>query len=230
MGKTTHEWTTDVDPQTKASRYGIASLTDAELLALVLRNGTREKNALDLSREILGGREGFYGLLEADKADFRSISGIGEARAYLLLAVQQIAIRSYSSRKRFILPITCSKDAADLVMQELRYERREYVVLLMLDVRLRITDKETLFVGTAENAAFSTRELFSLALRKKASSVILVHNHPSGDPSPSEADAEITRKTDEAGRLLDIPLLDHIIVGDFRYYSFRENGLITATW
>lgn len=225
----TQEWTTNVDPQTKAASFGISSLTDAELLALVIRNGTREKNALQLSREILEGREGFYALMEADKADLLAIDGIGEARAYLLLAVQQIAKRASVSKKRFALPLTCASDAADYVMQDLRYERREYIVLLMLDVRMRITDKEIMFIGTSDQALFSVRDLYSVVLRKKASSVILVHNHPSGDPSPSEADMEATRRMQEAGRLLDIDFLDHIIVGDLRYYSFREHGLLTES-
>jgi len=224
----TRQWTTTVDPQTKAARYGIASLTDAELLALVIRNGTRGKSALELAGEVLNEDEGFYALMQADREGLMSIDGIGEARAYLLLAVQQIAIRARADRKQFNVPLTCAKDAADVVMQELRYEHREYVVLLILDVRMRITDRITMFIGTAENATFSTRELFAEALKKKASSVIIVHNHPSGDPSPSDADIAVTRRAQEAGNLLDIPLLDHLIIGDFRYYSFRESGLITT--
>ncbi|MDD6381050.1 MAG: DNA repair protein RadC [Lachnospiraceae bacterium] len=221
-------WTTTVDPQTKAAQYGIGSLTDAELLALVIRNGTQSRNALEIASDVLAGGDGFYALMEADKADLLSIDGIGEARAYLLLAVQQIAIRAYGGRKQFKVPLQSAKDAADIVMQELRYEHREYVILMMLDVRMRLMERVTMFIGTAENAVCSTRELFSMALKKKASSVILVHNHPSGDPSPSDEDIEATKKAEEAGMLLDIPLLDHIIVGDFRFYSFRENGLISG--
>ena len=217
-----------MDPQTKARDYGIESLTDPELLSLVIRNGTKEKNALDLACEVLAGREGFYALMEADKSELMAIEGIGEARACLLLAVAEISKRASRDKRKFSLPITCARDAADAVMQSLRYERREIVMLLILDVRMRITDQVLMSVGTAENAAVSTSELFSEALKSRASSVILVHNHPSGDPSPSEADIAVTRKTQEAGRLLDIPLLDHLIIGDLRFYSFRESGLITA--
>lgn len=220
------QWTTDVDPQSKAASFGITSLTDAELLALVIRNGTKEKNALALATEILSGRESFYALMEAEKEDFLAIDGIGEARAYLLLAVQQIARRAFLQRKPFSLPIESAREAADYVMQELRYEKQEYVVMLMLDTRLRLIAKEVLFVGTIDRAMFSTREMFLSALKHRASTVILVHNHPSGDPSPSDDDISMTKKTQEAGSLLDIPLADHIIIGDFRYYSFSEHGML----
>ncbi len=223
--KETH-WTTDVDPQTKAATYGISSLTDAELLALVIRNGTKEKNALDLAAEVLAGREGFYSLMESDKEDFLAIEGIGQAKAYLLLAVQQIAKRAFSQHRMFSLPIESSKEAADYVMQDLRYAKQEYVMMLMLDTRLRVMAKEVLFIGSLDQSMYSPRELFTSALKHRAAQVILFHNHPSGDPSPSQMDIEVTKKTQEAGRLLDIPLSDHIIIGDYKYYSFREHGML----
>ncbi|MDD6550591.1 MAG: DNA repair protein RadC [Lachnospiraceae bacterium] len=223
--KETH-WTSDVDPQTKAATYGISSLTDAELLALVIRNGTKEKNALDLATELLSGSEGFYALMEAEKEDFLAIEGIGQAKAFLLLAVQQIAKRAYTQQKLFSFPIESSKAAADYVMQEMRYAKQEYVVMLMLDTRLRVMAKEVLFIGTLDQSLYSTREIFMSALKHRAAQVILFHNHPSGDPSPSEMDIEVTKKTQEAGRLLDIPLSDHIIIGDYKYYSFREHGML----
>lgn len=218
------QWTSDVDPQSKARDYGIASLTDAELLALVIRNGTKSMNALELATHILSGNEGLYALMEAEKEDLIAIEGIGEAKAYLLLAVQQIAKRASQQQRRFSLPLSNSREAADYVMQELRYEKQEYVVTIFLDTRMRIMSKEVLFKGTLDRSLFSTREILTSALKHRAASIILVHNHPSGDPSPSDDDMEITRKTKEAGYFLDIPLLDHIIIGDFKYYSFREHG------
>jgi len=222
-----NQWISDVDPQTKAEKYGIRSLTDSELLALVLRNGTREKNALELAKEILSGSEGFYSLMEARREDLLEIEGIGQAKAYILLAVQQIAKRAFTQRKAESPAIESPRAAADYVMQELRYEKQEYVVMLLLDTRLHVISKEVLFKGTLDQSMYSTRELFCSALRHRAAQVILFHNHPSGDPTPSEADIKVTKKTEEAGRLLDIPLSDHIIIGDFKYYSFREHGLLT---
>ncbi|HAP03671.1 MAG TPA: hypothetical protein DCQ87_06735 [Lachnospiraceae bacterium] len=221
-----NQWISDVDPQSKARDFGIESLTDAELLALVLRNGTKEKNALEVAKDVLSGSEGFYSLMEAGREDFLAFDGIGEAKACLLMAVAEIAKRAYTQRRTASIQIESPKQAADYVMQLLRYEKQEYVMMLHLDTRLHVLGKDVLFIGTLDQSMFSTRELFCSALKARAAQVILFHNHPSGDPSPSEYDIMVTKKTKEAGRLLDIPLSDHIIIGDFKYYSFREHGLL----
>ena len=221
-----NQWISDVDPQTKARDFGISTLTDAELLALVLRNGTKERNALELAKDVLSGNDGLYSLMEARREDLLSIDGIGEAKAFLLLAVQEIAKRAYTQRKKDLPSIASPRQAADYVMQLLRYEKQEYVMMLHLDTKLRVLGKELLFIGTLDQSMFSTRELFYSALKHQAAQVILFHNHPSGDPAPSEYDIQVTKKTEEAGKLLDIPLSDHIIIGDFKYYSFREHGLL----
>ena len=221
-----NQWISDVDPQTKARDFGISTLTDAELLALVLRNGTKERNALELAKDVLSGNDGLYSLMEARREDLLSIDGIGEAKAFLLLAVQEIAKRAYTQRKKDLPSIASPRQAADYVMQLLRYEKQEYVMMLHLDTKLRVLGKELLFIGTLDQSMFSTRELFYSALKHQAAQVILFHNHPSGDPAPSEYDIRVTKKTEEAGKLLDIPLSDHIIIGDFKYYSFREHGLL----
>ena len=205
-----NQWISDVDPQSKARDFGIESLTDAELLALVLRNGTKEQNALEVAKDVLSGSEGFYSLMEAGREDFLAFDGIGEAKACLLMAVAEIAKRAYTQRRTASIQIESPKQAADYVMQLLRH----------------VLGKDVLFIGTLDQSMFSTRELFCSALKARAAQVILFHNHPSGDPSPSEYDIKVTKKAMEAGRLLDIPLSDHIIIGDFKYYSFREHGLL----
>lgn len=219
-------WNQEMDPETKARQYGMDALTDAELVALVIRCGTKEKNALELAREILGDEVGFYGLMESDLQTLTSIRGIGWAKACLLLAVRSIVIRA-SQQRREVKPVMNSASCvADFFMEQLRYLKKEQVILCLLDNKCRYMGQVLLAEGTCNTAVISPREVYIEALMHRACAVILLHNHPSGDPTPSKEDRAVTTMCALAGENLGIPLMDHIVIGDLTYFSFKEQGLI----
>ena len=215
-----------MDPETKARKYGMEALTDAELLALVIRCGTKEKNALDLAREILGQEAGFYGLMESSLASLMAIDGIGRAKACLLLAVRSIVIRASQQKKGPRLEMKNAYCVADFFMEQLRYLQKEQVILCLLDNKCRYMGQVLLAEGTCNTAVISPREVYIEALMHRACGVILLHNHPSGDPTPSKEDRAVTTMCALAGENLGIPLMDHIVIGDLTYFSFKEQGLI----
>ncbi len=216
-------------PYDKFKRLGPASLTDAELLAIILRTGTRDKTPIALGREILENswqKSGLLGLYHYSMRELMKISGIGEVKATQLLCIAEIAKRTAFMQARLGLSFDSPESVADFYMERLRHQETEQVLLVLLDNKNRLIEDVVLSKGTVNSSLVSPREIFLVALRQNAVSIMILHNHPSGDPTPSRNDRLITNKIKEVSDLIDIPLIDHIIIGDNRFISFKQKGLL----
>ena len=215
-------------PREKARLSGISSLMDSELLALILRTGRKDANVLKLSEEILHLRrecKGLTSLMHFSLAELQAVSGIGETKAIELLAIGEMARRIWNSRIREELyAFRSPEDVLLYFKEEMRYLDHEEVRVLYLDTKARLLKDGLLAKGSGNSASLSGREVFRGALMTAASCMILVHNHPSGDPMPSKEDFDFTESLKQAGLYSGIPLVDHIIIGDNSYYSFKEQG------
>ena len=207
-------------PYEKFLKSGAASLSEAELLAIILRTGTRNCPALALAGQVLSlscGRErGLNALHHISLAELMDIPGIGEVKAVKIKCIAELSKRMAMERAGQELKFDAPKTVASYFMEELRHE----------DNRLHLIEKYVLSIGTVNESLLSPREVFVQALKCKASHVMLLHNHPSGDALPSGQDILITKKIKEAGELVGIPLIDHIIIGDGCYTSLKEKGLL----
>jgi DNA repair protein RadC len=223
------DWPEDERPREKLLKRGAAALSDAELLALVLRTGdaTAGKSAIDLGRELL---EQFGGnlreLAQAELNELQQIKGLGLAKAASIKAAFTLGSRFQARRLETLERFTAPAQVFEFFHHELRDNRKELFLSLLLDGKNRITRKVQVSEGSLNQSIVHPREVFAPAVRESAAAVIFVHNHPSGDPAPSREDREITRRLKEAGEILGIKVLDHIIIGDGSYFSFVESGLL----
>ena len=215
-------------PYEKFRQLGPQSLTESELLAIILRTGTRDKSALQLAEEVLQlskyPREGLLGLYDVSLEELMAIKGIGMVKAVKLKCLTELTMRMSRSCAKSKLCFKNPATVADYFMEKLRHLDTECVILVSLDAKGELLKEKKLSDGSVRMSMISPREIFLEALKNKAVNVILVHNHPSGDPTPSRADIEMTQIVHEMGEMMDIPLLDHIIIGDNQYASFRELG------
>lgn len=215
-------------PYEKVVRCGASVLTDQELLAVLLRTGTRGTDVMELSAKILGIHgEGLSGLLYRSLEEFEEVAGVGRVKAVQLLAAAELAKRIWrreSTVRGSAFPNPSS--LANFYMQEMRFLEQEQLRAVYLDTRLRFLHDEILTIGTVNSSVVSVREVMISALKHRAVNLILLHNHPSGDPSPSREDEEVTKQVADAGELIGIHLADHIIIGDNTYCSFKEWGLL----
>ena len=215
-------------PYEKCWRLGAEALSDAELLAVILRCGSKEENVVDLARRILyrSGHDGLLGLCHISQEELTAIPGIGRVKALQVKCIAEFSRRFARARVQSTLSFHDPSSVADYYMEDLRHEEREKVMLLMLDTRGRLLAEEVISVGTVNASLITPREIFLTALSRRAVSIVLLHNHPSGDPSPSSEDIVLTNRVSESGKILGITLLDHIIIGDGRAVSLRESGLL----
>lgn len=217
-------------PYERFLRFGPENLTESELLAIILRTGTRDKSALELAQEVLAladpSREGLLGLYDIPLERLMEIHGIGEVKAVKLKCITELSRRIASATAREHICMQRPETVAAYYMEQMRHRKTECVVLASVDAKGRLLGDSVMSNGSATMSLISPREIFMEALKRQAVSIILIHNHPSGDPSPSKADAELTGQIAAVGQMLGIPLLDHIIIGDNRYMSFREKELI----
>ena len=213
-------------PYEKFMRFGPENLTESELIAIILRTGTKDSSALQLAGQVLAlakyPREGLLGLYDVTLEELMSIKGIGMVKAIKLKCLTELSMRISRATAREGLCFTNSKTVAKYFMESLRHRRTECVILVCLDSKGQLIQEKKLSDGSVNMSLISPREIFMEALQCKAVSIILIHNHPSGDPSPSRSDRELTENVSVLGAKMDIPLLDHIIIGDNRYTSFRE--------
>lgn len=221
-------------PQERLEKLGAQSLSDKELLAMILRSGTKNKNVLDLAQELLLQAGSLQKLTLWDHRDFLRIHGIGTVKALQLASVVEIARRNIQST----LPEDPILDSAELVFHFLRPYSKDLSIekfwVLSLNRKNRLIRCHENTSGTATSSLVHPREVFQEAIRNNASAIIVAHNHPSGDPSPSSSDIRVTKKLNEASKAIEIELLDHIVIGKKLYskhfpkgyYSFAENGLI----
>ena len=214
-------------PREKLLREGREVLSNGEILALIIRTGTKEKSALQIADELLSfDKSGLRFLTECTPEELKSISGLGDAKVCELLAAVELGkrIATMPPPKRDI--IKSSDDIADLFMEKMRYLKKEHFICLMVNAKGEIIEEYQVSVGDLNSSTTHPREVFIKAIRRSAGSVAFVHNHPSGDPHPSEADIETTKRLVEAGTLLGIPVLDHIIIGDGTFFSLKAQGLM----
>lgn len=216
-------------PYEKCLSFGPSVLTDAELLAVIIRTGTHGVSSVELSEQILSLKadpSGLTGICHLTLPELLKIPGVGQVKAIQILCIgelsKRIAAYRAKDKMRFQDPATIS----DYYMEQLRHQEQECMICMMLNTKNHLIGEELLSLGTVNSSIVSPREIFLLALHYHAVNIILVHNHPSGDPTPSEADIHITKKIKYAGELLDIHLLDHIVVGDHNYFSFREADIL----
>lgn len=225
MKHTVKQKNTDL-PYEKFMEMGPEYLTESELLAIILRTGTREMSAHDIAQQVLrlstSPREGLLGLYDVSLEDLMSIKGIGQVKAVKLKCLTELSMRISRATAREGFQVNNSHTVAQYFMEQLRHRETECVILVSLDAKGSILKETRLSIGSVRMSLVSPREVYLEALSQKAVSIILVHNHPSGDPAPSESDRILTQNLKELGDQLEIPLLDHIIIGDNRYTSFKE--------
>lgn len=214
-------------PYEKLEKSGAETLSDAELLAIILKSGTHEKTAVELAFELLVYKSGgLLNLHQMSLQELKSISGIGSVKAIQLKAVAELSNRIVKTIRTQHLQLSNASSVASYYMEQLRHASKENIVLCMLDTKCNFIADETISIGTVNASLVSSREVFLVAMKYKAVQIILLHNHPSGSPEPSTEDINVTKKIRSCGELLGIHLVDHIIIGDNKYYSFNEKGLI----
>lgn len=216
-------------PYEKCAAHGPEALTDAELLAVMLRTGTRGENSLELAKRLLTQcqPEGLLGLMHLSLPELMELRGIGRVKGIELLCVGELSRRIWKSVVRDNVPVfTDPARISSFYMEDMRHMEQEELHLMMLNTKNTLIRDSLIFRGTVNLSVASPREIFIEALRYHAVSVILIHNHPSGDPSPSREDLRMTAQIKEAGTLLGIRLLDHIIIGNQTYFSFKERGIL----
>lgn len=211
-------------PREKAIYYGIETLSNQELIAVILRTGNKEMSVLSLAQFLLEEIGGFQELKDIDYQRLIQIKGIKQAKAIELMACIELAKRM-QSKQALKNRIRQPKDAYAYIKNKLMFEKQEKVILLCLNNHLEIIQDKLLFVGSGDVALLETKEVFQYTLRSSCNRIILIHNHPSGDPKPSQEDREITRKIEQMAKHLDIEFIDHIIIGDHCYYSFKSNQI-----
>ncbi len=221
-----NNWKMDDRPREKMNVSGAASLSDSELLAILINSGTRDKSAVDVAREILASVGNSLNALTGTSKDrLCAIQGIGEAKASRLLAAFELAVRIQSEPSGPRMRITASSTVSRIFSPLLRNLQHEECWVLFLNKANKIIAKEKVSTGGVSGAVLDPRIIIRKAVDKLASAIILVHNHPSGNPTPSELDRRQTRVLRDAAALLDIALLDHVIIAGDRYYSFSDEGL-----
>jgi len=214
-------------PYEKCLAFGPSGLSDAELLAVILKTGAKDKTSIDLAREIISLNQDYEGLAGIHHLTYEqliSLRGIGNAKAVQILCLCEIAKRISGAAARERLVFHSPGSIADYLMEEMCYLRKEEVRLLMFDGGHGLIGESKISIGTVNTALSSPREVFLEALKHQAVYVILIHNHPSGNPAPSSQDILLTKQMMKAGMMIGIELSDHIIIGNQKFYSFRENG------
>ena len=213
-------------PREKAYQYGISSLSDVELLAIVLRNGYKGTSSLELADKILKEVGGLAGLMKMDMKEIMEIKGVKLAKAVEIMASLEMVKRICYREVEAADVITRPDAIRNWLQKSIGNRDQEVFVVLYLDAANRVKGYEELFSGSSDHVQIELRELFNAALRNHANKIIIAHNHPTQRVSPSPADIRITEEIAKAGKILNIPLLDHVIVGFNDSFSFLENQLI----
>ena len=214
-------------PYEKCLTAGPQALSDAELLAVILKNGSREMNVVTLAQSILqAGGKNLLNLYQMSVEDLMCYPGIGKVKAIQLKCVAELSIRIAKTDRGDRVCLSDAASVAAYYMEYMRHEPREQLLVSMFDAKCHLIGDSVIATGSVRAVMTSPREIFLQILEKKAVAFILLHNHPSGDPAPSSDDCALTRRIKACGELLGVELSDHIIIGDNRYYSFRENKQI----
>ena len=212
-------------PRERLRNYGPSYLSNAELLAIILRTGTSSESVLSLSARLLSQFGGLAGLARANYDELRRIHGFGEAKTAQLNAAFELGRRLLSLQENERATIHSPQDAANLLQGEMALLEQEHLRVVLLNTRNQVLAIPEVYRGNVHSAVIRGAEVFREAVRSNAPAIIVVHNHPSGDPTPSEEDVRVTKQLVEAGKLLDIELLDHLVVAQSGFISLKEKGL-----
>lgn len=208
-------------PRERFAKNGPTSLSDAELFAIILRTGHKNENVIDMSNRLIK-EYGLKDLFSCSLKELQKIKGIGEAKAMQILAMAELSKRNSSSQNK-INKISSAKDVFDLFHERLKDEKQEHFYILLLNNKNHIISEKLITKGILDSSLIHPREVFNPAIKNSAARIILVHNHPSGEPAPSKDDLEVTERLVEAGSLIDIKVLDHVIIGRDKYWSWIED-------
>lgn len=217
-------------PYERIERFGAASLTDAELIAVIIKSGYKEQTAVDIARELLArcGSGGLNALADMELDELRRIKGIGRVKAIQIKALYELARRMNGARNVSSnrMRIRNTNQIAEILMGELSHLKKEVLKVVLLDRKLQIIKISDVSVGTIDQALVHPREVFSDAIRNHASSIIIAHNHPTGHVEPSEDDINTTRRLVLVGDIVGIEVIDHIIIGNGAYHSMHASGIM----
>ena len=214
-------------PREKLLREGSDRLSTTEILAILINSGTKEISALEIAAQLLSiDKRGVRFLAECSPEELGRIKGMGQAKICTVLAAVELGKRIAAAPVRDRNLIRSSSDIADPFMEKMRYYKKEHFVSLMINAKGEIIEETEVSIGDLCSSSTHPREVFVDAVKRSAGSVVFLHNHPSGDPSPSDTDIQTTKRLIEAGTILGIPVLDHIIIGDVIYVSMKAMGLI----
>ncbi|MCC6603333.1 MAG: DNA repair protein RadC [Anaerolineae bacterium] len=212
-------------PRERLLQVGERAVSTAELLAIVLRSGVPGENVLRLAERLLITFKDLPGLARASVAELTAVKGVGPAKAVEIKAALEIGRRLLTTAPEEKPRITSPADAANLLMSEMSFLDKEHLRLVLMDTRNRVLATPTIYIGSLNTSVIRIGELFRAAIKENAAAFIVAHNHPSGDPSPSPEDVAVTRQIVQAGSLLNIDVLDHIVIGHNRFVSLKERGL-----
>lgn len=213
-------------PRERLLRDGAGSLSNQELIAILLRTGTKAESVLVLSNRVLSYLDKLQDLKNTTVEEMTSIKGIGEAKAVQLLAAAELGKRLYRAAPHDRYTIRSPEDAANYLMTDMSSLTQEHFVALFLNVKNEVLHKQTIFIGSLNSSIVHPRDIFREAVKRSAASVIVAHNHPSGNATPSPEDIAVTKRLLEAGTIMGIDVLDHVIIGDQQFISLKEKGYI----
>ncbi|OIU70728.1 RadC family protein [Rossellomorea aquimaris] len=216
----------DERPRERLIQSGAASLSNQELLAILLRTGTKSESVLQLSNRLLTSFDGLNLLKDASLEEITKTKGIGLAKAVQIMAAVELGRRIGNLAFDDRYSIRSPEDGANYVMNDMRFLAQEHFVCLYLNTKNQVLHKQTIFIGSLNASIVHPREVFKEAFRRSAASIICVHNHPSGDPTPSREDIEVTKRLVECGRIIGIDILDHLIIGEKKFISLKEKGYL----
>ncbi len=212
-------------PRERLARAGEGALSTTELLAIILRTGIGGENVINMASRVLSHYNGLPGLARASLAELQEVKGLGPAKTAQLKAALELGRRMLLAAPEERRVVRSPSDVAQLMIAEMAHLEQEHFRVLYLDTRNRLLDSKTVYVGSLNASHIRVSEVFRGAVKRNCAAIIAVHNHPSGDPTPSPEDVDVTRRLVAAGNLLDIEVLDHLIIGQQRFVSLRERGL-----
>ncbi|WP_173918741.1 DNA repair protein RadC [Halobacillus sp. Marseille-Q1614] len=213
-------------PRERFMQYGPAHLSHQELLAIILGSGSRQESVTELAKRIFVHFEGIDLLKGATLEELTAIKGIGTAKAVQLLAAIEFGRRIQQMKPSERYVIRSPEDGAEYIMEEMRELKQEHFVCLFLNTKNQVIQRQTIFIGSLNASIVHPREVFKEAVKRSAASIICAHNHPSGDPTPSQEDIQVTRRLNECGKMIGIELLDHLVIGDRKFISLKEKGYL----
>ena len=213
-------------PRERFLKYPKATISNHELIAIILRTGSRQESVIELSKRMLYKYDNLKALSNTSIKELMKIKGIGSSKAIELLAAFELGKRVIKENFHTQIKLHSPESIYQYLKDDLEMKTQEHFIALYLNTKGELVKKETLFIGSLNSSLIHPRELFKHAVLNSAATIIISHNHPSGDPTPSKADIDITKMLYKNSLMMDIELLDHIIIGKDRYYSFKEKGII----